>query len=161
MVAKAGAATMKTVQDSRVEMRMLVMPNDTNPLGTIFGGVVMGWIDMAASMTSERHAGKPAVTAHVSDISFKAPIFAGDHCLIQASINHAGRTSMLVGVKVSAENPKTGEVRHTTTAYLVFVALDGAGRPAAVPPLEVRTDEERRRRDEGRRICERIKAKRA
>ena len=155
-----GEAEVKTVRDSRVEMRMLVMPNDTNPLGTIFGGVVMGWIDMAASMVSERHSGRPAVTVHVSDISFKAPIHAGDHCLIQASINHAGRTSMLIGVKVYAENPKTADVRHTTTAYLVFVALDGVGKPARVPALKVRTKEERRRQEEGRLLCERVRAKR-
>ena len=140
---------------------MLVMPNHANPVGTIFGGVIMGWIDMAASMVAQRHSKRAAVTAHVSDISFKAPVRVGDHCLIQASINHAGATSMLIGVKVHSENPMTNDVRHTTTAYLVFVALDDIGRPTAVPPLDARTDEERRRRDEGRRLCERIKADRS
>ena len=77
----------KTVAESAVEMRFLVMPNDTNPQNSIFGGVVMSWIDMAAAMCAERHSNRPVVTVHVDDISFKAPMKIGDHALIKASIN--------------------------------------------------------------------------
>lgn len=147
----------KTVSDSAVEMRYLVMPNDTNPQNSIFGGVVMSWIDMAAAMVAERHSNRPVVTVHVGDISFKAPIRIGDHVLIQSSINYVGKTSMLVGVKVIAENPFTGITRHTTTAYLTFVALDDIGRPIQIRGLIPETDEEKRRHEQGKKRIEDMK----
>ena len=140
----------KTVAESAVEMRFLVMPNDTNPQNSIFGGVVMSWIDMAAAMCAERHSNRPVVTVHVDDISFKAPMKIGDHALIKASINYVGKTSMLVGVKVIAENPFTGITRHTTTAYLAFVALDDIGRPIQIRGLVPETDDEIRRFENGK-----------
>lgn len=140
----------KTVAESAVEMRFLVMPNDTNPQNSIFGGVVMSWIDMAAAMCAERHSNRPVVTVHVDDISFKAPMKIGDHALIKASINYVGKTSMLVGVKVIAENPFTGISRHTTTAYLAFVALDDIGRPIQIRGLIPETDDEIRRYENGK-----------
>lgn len=149
----------KTVANSAVEMRQLVMPNHTNPQNSIFGGVVMSWIDMAAAMVAERHSGRPVVTVHIDDISFKAPIKIGDHVLIKASLNYVGKTSMLIGVKVLAENPFTGITRHTTTAYLVFVALDDIGRPLQVNPVIPETEEEKRRFDEGRDRIESMKKK--
>lgn len=139
----------KTAKDSAVEMRYLVMPNDTNPQNSIFGGVVMSWIDMAAAMVAERHSNRPVVTVHVGDISFKAPIKIGDHVLIKASLNYVGRTSMLVGVKVIAENPFTGITRHTTTAYLTFVALDDIGRPIEAGKVIPESEDEKRRFKEG------------
>lgn len=147
----------KTVADSAVEMRFLVMPNDTNPQNSIFGGVVMSWIDMAAAMVAERHSNRPVVTVHVGDISFKAPIRIGDHVLIKSSINYTGNTSMLVGVKVIAENPFTGITRHTTTAYLTFVALDDIGRPIHVRGIIPETDEEKRRHVAGKKRIEDMK----
>lgn len=149
----------KTVANSAVEMRQLVMPNHTNPQNSIFGGVVMSWIDMAAAMVAERHSGRPVVTVHIDDISFKAPIKIGDHVLIKASLNYVGKTSMLIGVKVLAENPFTGITRHTTTAYLVFVALDDIGRPLQVNPVIPETEEEKRRFEEGRDRIESMKKK--
>ncbi|MBC7712608.1 MAG: acyl-CoA thioesterase [Rhizobacter sp.] len=140
----------KTVAESAVEMRFLVMPNDTNPQNSIFGGVVMSWIDMAAAMCAERHSNRPVVTVHVDDISFKAPMKIGDHALIKASINYVGKTSMLVGVKVIAENPFTGITRHTTTAYLAFVALDDIGRPIQIRGLIPETEDEIRRFENGK-----------
>lgn len=149
----------KKVSDSAVEMRYLVMPNDTNPQNSIFGGVVMSWIDMAAAMVAERHSNRPVVTVHVGDISFKAPIKIGDHVLIKASINYIGKTSMLVGVKVLAENPFTGITRHTTTAYLTFVALDDIGKPIQVGQIEPITPDEKRRFIEGEKRIEEMKKK--
>jgi acyl-CoA hydrolase len=147
----------KTVSESAVEMRFLVMPNDTNPQNSIFGGTVMSWIDMAAAMVAERHSNRPVVTVHVDDISFKAPMKVGDHALIKASINYVGKTSMLVGVKVIAENPFTGITRHTTTAYLAFVALDDIGRPIQIRGLIPESEDEIRRYTDGQARIEDMK----
>lgn len=147
----------KTVSASAVEMRNLVMPNHTNPQNSIFGGVVMSWIDLAAAMVAERHSNRPVVTVHVDEISFKAPIKIGDHVLIKASLNYVGKSSMLVGVKVLAENPFTGITRHTTTAYLAFVALDDIGRPIQVRSLIPESEEEIRRFAEGKLRIEAMK----
>lgn len=135
----------KTPSESSVEMREMVLPNHTNALNTAFGGTVMGWIDIAAAMVAARHCGKPVVTAHIDDIDFIAPIKLGYHVLIQASLNYVGRTSMIVGVKVTSENPFTGESRTTTKAYLTFVALDDIGKPVEVPSLKPETEDEIRR----------------
>lgn len=135
----------KTPSDSSIEMREMVMPNHTNPQNTVFGGTVMSWIDVAAAMVAARHCGRPVVTAHISDIDFIAPIKMGYHVLIQASLNYVGKTSMIVGVKVTSENPYNGECRTTTKAYLTFVALDDLGRPSPVPALVPQTEDEVRR----------------
>lgn len=135
----------KTPSESAIEMREMVMPHQTNPQNTVFGGTVMSWIDIAAAMVAARHCGRPVVTAHISDIDFIAPIKMGYHVLIQASLNYVGRTSMIVGVKVTSENPYTGESRTTTKAYLTFVALDDLGRPVEVPELIPETEDDIRR----------------
>lgn len=153
--------TPKAVSESSVEMRYLVMPNHTNPQNSIFGGVVMSWIDMAAAMVAERHSNRPVVTVHVDDISFKAPIKIGDHVLIKASLNYVGKTSMLIGVKVYAENPFTGITRHTTTAYLAFVALDDIGRPLQVRGVVPESLDEIRRFEEAKIRIEEMKKKKA
>jgi acyl-CoA hydrolase len=137
----------KTPSETAIEMREMVMPHHTNPQSTVFGGTVMSWIDIAAAMVAARHCGRPVVTAHIDDIDFIAPIKMGYHVLIQASMNYVGRTSMIVGVKVTSENPYTGEVRKTTTAYLTFVALDDLGKPVAVPQLRPESEDEIRRYD--------------
>lgn len=138
-------ASPKTPSETAIEMREMVMPNHTNSHGTVFGGTVMSWIDIAAAMVAARHCNRPVVTAHIDDIDFLAPIKMGYHVLIQASMNYVGKTSMIVGVKVTSENPHTGESRQTTKAYLTFVALDDLGRPVEVPQLTPQTDEEVRR----------------
>jgi len=135
----------KTPADSAIDMREMVMPFHTNPQNTVFGGTVMSWIDIAAAMVAARHCGRPVVTAHISDIDFIAPVKMGYHVLIQASLNYVGRTSMIVGVRVTSENPQTGESRITTKAYLTFVALDDQGRPMKVPELSYVTEDEIRR----------------
>lgn len=135
----------KPPSESSVEMREMVMPHHTNPQNTVFGGTVMSWIDIAAAMVAARHCGRPVVTAHISDIDFIAPIKMGYHVLIQASLNYVGRTSMIVGVKVTSENPYTGESRTTTKAYLTFVALDDSGKPTEVADLDPQSEDEIRR----------------
>jgi len=107
--------------------------------------VVMREVDNAAGMAAARHAGRAAVTAGIDELSFRAPVYVGDLLIVEASVNAVGRTSMEVGVRVEAEDWKGGERRHTTSAYLVFVAIDEDGNPVEIPPLRTETDEERRR----------------
>lgn len=126
-------------------MRQMVMPGDTNIHGTIFGGKIMSWIDIAGAMVATKHCENPVVTANISDIDFFSPIKVGYHVIIKASINYAGKSSMVIGVKVESENPYTGKVRKTTKAYLTFVALDEYGKPVAVPKVSPQTDTEKRR----------------
>jgi acyl-CoA hydrolase len=126
-------------------MTELVLPTDTNALGTIFGGKIMSWIDIAAAMVAGRHARRVVVTASLDAMSFVAPVKVGHFVHIKAAVNSAGRTSMEIGVRVDAENPLTGEMSHTATAYTTFVALDDHGRPTTVAPVLPETDEEKRR----------------
>ncbi|MBL7664595.1 MAG: acyl-CoA thioesterase [Bacteriovoracaceae bacterium] len=150
--------SIKSPKDSMIEMREMVMPNHTNPQGTIFGGVVMSWVDIAAAMCASRHAEKPVVTVHIADIDFKAPIKVGNHVLIKASLNYVGKTSMIVGVKVESENPYTGKSVKTTKAYLTFVALDEDGQPTVIPDLKPETQDEIRRYENAKK---RVEAKKA
>lgn len=138
----------KTVHESSVTMAQVMLPQDANPAGNVHGGVVMKLIDTAAAVVASRHARSNTVTASLDRLDFHHPVFVGDLLFLKASINMAGRTSMEIGVRVEAENYVTGEVRHTSSAYLTFVALDEDGRPKAVPPLIFENDEERRRNQE-------------
>ena len=135
----------KEVCESSVSSRYLVMPNDANPFGTAFGGVIMAWIDMIGSMAAQRHCGKEVVTACIDSILFKEPIHVGDHVVLKASVNYVGRTSMEVGVRVVREDPYSGESVVATTAHLTFVALDEDKKPVAVLSIEPKTDDEKRR----------------
>jgi acyl-CoA hydrolase len=126
-------------------MTEIVLPGDANALGTIFGGKLMQWIDIAASVVGMRHSGGPVVTASIDGLSFLTPIHIGEIVVLQAQPNFVGRTSMEIGVRVDAEDARSGARRYTTKAYLTFVAIDAAGRPRAIPPLALETDEDRRR----------------
>jgi acyl-CoA hydrolase len=130
---------------SRVEMTEIVLPGDTNALGTIFGGKVMQWIDIAAGVAGMRHSGGPVVTASIDALHFLTPIHVGEVVLLQAQVNYVGRTSMEAGVRVEAEDPTSGARRYTTKAYLTLVAIDRAGRPRPVRPLILATEEDQRR----------------
>ena len=148
----------KTPSESEVEMREMVMPGDTNAHGTIFGGKVMSWIDIAAAMCASRHCNNPVVTVHIDDIEFRSPIQLGSHVVIKASVNYVGNTSIIVGVKVISEDPYKGESKVTTTAYLTFVAINSQGRPVPVPGLTPETEIEKKRY---RNAQERVKARKA
>ena len=134
--------------DSAVESRYLLMPHQANPYGTAFGGVIMAWIDMIASMAAQRHCGKEVVTASIDSLSFKEPIRLGDHVVLKACVNYVGRTSMEVGVRIEAEAPMTGETKHVASAYLTFVCLDEQRKPKPIPPLILETEFDKRRNRE-------------
>jgi uncharacterized protein (TIGR00369 family) len=140
----------KKIKDSSVTIAQVMIPQDVNPAGNVHGGVIMKLIDTAAAVVASRHSRCNTVTASIDRLDFHHPVFVGDLLFFKASLNMVGRTSMEVGVRVEAENLMTGEVRHTASAYLTFVALDKDGRPQAVPPLTVETDDEKRRNREAK-----------
>ncbi len=135
----------RTAAATRVEATHVVLPGQANALGTVFGGAVCGWLDLAGAVAAQRHCRKPVVTASMDDIHFHAPIKVGHIAVVRAQVNAVFRTSLEVGVDVFSEDPLTGERHHTTTAYLTFVSLDEAGRPVPMPPLVCETAEERER----------------
>ena len=142
--------TGKRIKDSSVTIAQVMIPQDVNPAGNVHGGVIMKLIDTAAAVVASRHSRCNTVTVSIDRLDFHYPVFVGDLLFFKASLNMVGRTSMEVGVRVEAENLITGEVRHTASAYLTFVALDKDGRPQAVPPLIVETDDEKRRNREAK-----------
>jgi acyl-CoA hydrolase len=148
---KAVRAARRTPSDSRVETAQLVLPGLTNTHGTIFGGFLMQWIDMAASIAAARHSGGPVVTASMDRLHFLSPVQLGEVVLLQAQVNFVAHTSMEVGVRVLSENQSSFERRQTTRAYLTFVAVDEHGRPRPVPSLHPETAQERRREGDARR----------
>jgi acyl-CoA hydrolase len=135
----------KTCKESQVIMTELVLPTHTNQLGTIFGGQIMAWIDIAAAVAATKHAKKICVTASIDALHFVAPARVGDLITLYASVNYVHNTSMEVGVRVESENPIKNIKKHIATAYLTFVALDENGRPTQVPKLKPETKEEKRR----------------
>ena len=135
----------KRVRQSQVEMVEVVLPNHANPLGNILGGRVMHLIDIAAAIAAHRHSNSYVVTASVDHVDFRTPIRVGDLIVLKSSVNRAFRTSMEVGVKVFAENVLTGERKHTSSAYVTFVAINGQGQPRPVPSAICETPTERRR----------------
>jgi acyl-CoA hydrolase len=156
------AARRHTPRASRVETVQLVLPGLTNVHGTIFGGILMQWIDIAAGVSAGRHAGGPVVTASMDRLHFLTPVHLGEVVTLQAQVNFAARTSMEVGVRVLAEGRPGAELRQATRAYLTFVAVDENGRPREVPPLRPETAEERRRfADARRRRAVRLRERRA
>ena len=140
---------MKKVSDSKVVMHELVLPNDTNNLGNVLGGRVMHLMDICAAMSAYKHARSHVVTASVDNLNFLAPAKKGFILMLKSSVNFASKTSMEVGVKIESENPFTGEIRHTASAYLTFVALDEYGKPKEVAPVSPDTKDEKRRYKEG------------
>ncbi|MGB8653365.1 MAG: acyl-CoA thioesterase [Candidatus Acidiferrales bacterium] len=135
---------------SRSEITEIVLPNDANLLGNMLGGRVMHLIDIAGALAASRHSNSHVVTASVDYLDFRFPIHVGEWIVLKSSINRVFSTSMEVGVKVFAENALTGERRHTSTAYVTFVALDSDHHPHPVPPLILETKEDHRRyRDAG------------
>jgi acyl-CoA hydrolase len=134
-------------------MAQLVLPHEANVHGSVLGGTVMHWIDLAAAVAANRHSRRPVVTAAIDEMSFLAPINVGQLALIRACVTLVDRSSMEIRVDVTSEDLLSGERRHTSTAFVTFVALDPVTRrPAPVPPLILETDEER---DEHARAMER------
>jgi acyl-CoA hydrolase len=140
----------RRVQDSAHESSALMMPQDANLLGNVFGGAVLAMMDKTAAVCAFRHARAVCVTASIDRVDFREPIYVGELLLMKASVNFAGRTSMEVGVRVDAENLLTGNRRHTNSCYLTFVAVDGNGHPVEIPDVVPETPHEKRRYEAAR-----------
>jgi acyl-CoA hydrolase len=156
----------QTVPDSQSVLVRWMGVTDTSTSGFVHGGTVMKLCDEAAALAAIRHSRRRVVTVGVDRMTFNEPVELGDLVTFKASVNAAWRTSMEVGVRVEAERPGTDVVRHTSTAYLTFVALDGGGRPAEVPPLAAASETEQRREREAQtrrrnRLAEREELSRA
>ena len=139
----------KYVKDSSVIMHELILPNDTNNLDTVFGGKVMQYMDLCAAMSAYKFARTAVVTASVDRLDFLAPARVGDMLILKSSVNYSHNSSMEVGVRIDAENVKTGKRHHTATAYLTFVSLDEEGNSQKVPNIIPESEDEKRRYREG------------
>jgi uncharacterized protein (TIGR00369 family) len=137
--------TGKRAADSQMTLTQQMMPADANPLGNVHGGVIMKLIDEAGALAGMRHARRPVVTITMDSVSFLSPVRVGHLLSLRGSVNWVGKTSLEVGVRVEAENPVTGEITHTNSAYAVYVALDDQGKPCSIPPLILENEEDRRR----------------
>jgi acyl-CoA hydrolase len=135
----------RTVASTQSEMTELILPNDTNTLGSLLGGRLMHFIDLTGAMAAYRHSRNYIVTAAMDHIDFIRPVHLGDLVTLRSSVNRAFSTSMEVGVKVWAENTQTGAQSHVASAYLVFVAIDRNGRRVRVPQALPETPDEERR----------------
>lgn len=144
--------TSKSPEQSAVEMTEMILPQHTNALGTVFGGVILSWIDIAAAICSQRHSEKSVVTASIDAVHFVAPIKLGWIVNIKASVNYTSRTSCEVGIRISSENPMTREFNHTASAYVTMVALDSNGKPTSIPQIAPKTPDQIRRQ---KAACER------
>ena len=157
---QSGAIEGRPVRESVSEYSEIALPNDANPLGNLLGGHVMHLVDLAASIAAMRHARRPVVTASIDHMTFLHPVHIGQLLTLKSAVNRVFRTSMEVGVKVLVEDLMTGEVRHTSSAYLTFVALDLKGNRVAIPPVIAESEEERRRYEAaGERRKERLELK--
>ncbi|MFD1343360.1 acyl-CoA thioesterase [Litorisediminicola beolgyonensis] len=129
----------------RLEMTVLMTPDMANFSGKVHGGALLNLLDRVAFSCASRFSGRYAVTISVDQVAFKQPIEVGELVTFRASVNHAGRTSMEVGIRVEAENIQSGKVRHTNSCYFTMVAMGEDGKPAEVPELEVLSDVDARR----------------
>jgi acyl-CoA hydrolase len=138
----------RPARDTQAALIRWMSITDANSAGFVHGGTVMKLCDEAAGIAAIKHCRTRIVTAAIDRMTFMHPVHVGELLTCRASVNAVWRTSMEVGVRVEAENPRTGVVRHTSTAYLTMVAVDDEGRPTEVPPLTVESlDEERRMRE--------------
>jgi acyl-CoA hydrolase len=138
-------APQHSVRASATIMTELVLPNDTNQLGNLLGGKLMHLMDIAMAISAARHTGLVCVTASVDQIHFHHPIRLGEIVILKASVNRVFRTSMEVGVKVFAENPRQGTLIHSNSAYMTFVGVNAEGLPSACPQVVPETAEDVRR----------------
>lgn len=133
----------KTIRESRGEFQRLMMPTDANPMGNVYGGTIMKYIDEVASVIAIRHCRTNTVTASIDRMDFFYPVYIGNLLILKGALNFVGTTSMEVGVRVEAEDLKTGKRLHTGSCYLTMVSLDQWGKPTTAPKVTPTNDEER------------------
>lgn len=141
--------TPRRIAETELSLRQLTLPEHSNPLGNVHGGVILKLCDECGGIVATRHARRPAVTVSFDRVNFYQPVYVGQLLTVRGRITWVGHTSVEVQLRVEAENMLTGEITHTNSAYSVYVALDENGKPVEVPPLELETDAEHRRFAEG------------
>ena len=142
----------RTVSESQAERSEIIFPADSNAIGNLFGGRLMQWIDLVGAVSAVRHSRAIVVTASIDHSDFVAPAHVGDLLILKASVNRAFRTSMEVGVRAMVEDALDQTLRHVSTAYVTYVAVDRDGRPVPVPCVIAETEHQKRRfADAGRR----------
>ena len=142
--------TAKTPQASKITVAQLMHPEHANNLGNVHGGWIMKLVDEAGALACMRHCQRRVVTVFIDQMEFHQPIRIGDLVTLTAEVTYTGRTSIEAEIKVTAEDPTTGEQVHTNTAYVVYVALDDERRPTEVPPIRASTPEEQAKLDAGK-----------
>jgi len=135
----------KAIKESQITLTELMIPAYANFGGKIHGGILLSLMDKVAYACASKHAGSYCVTVSVDNVEFLQPVEVGDMVSMLASVNYVGKTSLIVGIKVIAENIKVGLVKHTNTSYFTMVAKDDDGKPTLVPGLILETREEVRR----------------
>jgi acyl-CoA hydrolase len=138
------------VSDTRTNMPVRMLPQDSNPAGNVHGGVILRQIDLVGGIVATRYAKSRVVTASVDRVDFLDPVRVGEVMVLKSCVNFVGSTSMEVGVRVEAEDMITGETRHAATAYMTFVAMAESGKPGKLPPLLLETPEDQRRFEEAK-----------
>ena len=139
----------KSVKDSALATSYLMMPQDANPHGNVYGGTIVRYVDALAAAVAERHCRNNTVTASIDRMDFFRPVYIGDLLTLKGSVNYTGRTSMEIGVRIESEKLTTGEITHTGSSYLTYVALGKDGRPIIVPEIVPESENEKRRYQEG------------
>lgn len=132
----------QTPNDTKIEVRHVVMPHQANPNGFLFGGVILAWVDMAAAIVAEKYTRKTVATVHIDSVTFSKPMKVGNHAFIQAKVQYVGNTSLVVRVTVMDEDPRTGKSALSLKTDITFVALDDANMPVSIPPLFLNSLEE-------------------
>src|SRR5262245_3193853 len=125
----------QSARASEISLNQLMLPEHANALGNVHGGVIMKMVDEAGAIAAMRHARRPCVTIAIDSMTFKQPVHVGELMVCQARVSYVGRSSIEVQVTVHAENLLTREITHTNSAYVVYVALGGDGKPTGAPPL--------------------------
>lgn len=144
---------------SKTVLSRWMEPHEANVYGNVHGGSILKLIDETGAVAAWRHAGSDkVVTASLERMSFKEPVFIGDVLHVTATVRWTGRTSMIVGVRVEAEDPRTKEVRHTSSAHITFVALNKNNKPVPVPQVYAETPDEEERMERAKRVAEAVKA---
>ncbi len=138
------------VSESALIASHLMMPQDANIQGNVYGGTILKLMDEIAGVVATRHCRKNVVTASIDQMSFLKPVYIGNLLILKASVNYVGTTSLEVGVRIEAEDLHSGSVVHTGSSYMTFVALDEQGRPSVVPQIVPETTFEKRRYEEAR-----------
>src|SRR5437016_9893857 len=148
----------KTPEESKAEMTVRMFPSDANPAGNVFGGEILKQIDLIAGLVAQRHARTNTVTASIDRVNFLKPVYVGNALILNARLTYVHRSSMEIEIRVEAEDLMTGTRTLTNTAYVTVVALGNDGKTIGVPPLLLKTDDDKRRFEEGeQRMMQRLR----